>query len=46
LSVVTVKAAQEALGRADDLPAFIDSAIFWLNDWLAWEFPAIKLESN
>jgi hypothetical protein len=49
LSVVAVpslKAAREALGRADELPAFKDPAIFRLNDWLAWEFPATRLESN
>ena len=46
LSVVAVKTAREILGRADDLPAFIDPAIFRLNDWLAWQFPAMKLESN
>ena len=43
LSVVaaSVSAAQEALGRADEFPAFVDPAIFWLNDRLAWEFPAM-----
>ena len=47
LSVVeVVKAAQEALGRADELPAFVDPAIFRLNDRLAREFPAMKLESS
>jgi hypothetical protein len=46
LSVVAVKAAREALGRADELPAFVDPAIFRLDDRLAWEFPAMKLESN
>ena len=35
-----------ALGRADELPALIDPEIFWLNDRLAWELPAMKFESN
>jgi len=47
LCVVAVKAAaREDLGRADELPAFIDPATFRLDDRLAWEFPATKLESN
>jgi hypothetical protein len=43
----SVKAAREALVNTDELPAFVDPspANFWLNDRLAWEFPAI-LESN
>ena len=46
LSVVAVKAAREALGTADELLAFVDPVIFRLDDWLAWEVPAMKLESN
>ena len=46
LSVVAVTAAREALGRANELPAFVDPAIFRLNGWLAWEVPAVKFESN